>query len=43
MSDGSTDDLTCLRFRIEGHVQAVGYRNFVMSEAPPPRRPRLCA
>ena len=33
MSDGSTDDLTCLRFRIEGHVQAVGYRNFVMSEA----------
>lgn len=33
MSDESTEDLTCLRFRIEGHVQAVGYRNFVIAEA----------
>jgi acylphosphatase len=27
------DDLTHLRFRIEGFVQAVGYRNFVIVEA----------
>ena len=27
------DDLTHLRFRIEGFVQAVGYRNFVIEEA----------
>lgn len=27
------DDLTHLRLRIEGYVQAVGYRNFVISEA----------
>ncbi len=33
MSDDSAGDLTCLRFRIEGKVQAVGYRNFVISEA----------
>jgi acylphosphatase len=26
-------DLTHLRLRIEGHVQAVGYRNFVIAEA----------
>jgi acylphosphatase len=30
MSDG---DLTSLRLRIEGFVQAVGYRNFVIAEA----------
>jgi acylphosphatase len=29
----STDDLTHLRLRIEGFVQAVGYRNFVIGEA----------
>jgi acylphosphatase len=33
VSDDSAGDLTCLRFRIEGKVQAVGYRNFVISEA----------
>ena len=27
------DDLTSLRVRIEGFVQAVGFRNFVISEA----------
>jgi acylphosphatase len=27
------DDLTSLRLRIEGFVQAVGYRNFVIEEA----------
>ncbi|HEY1613052.1 MAG TPA: acylphosphatase [Rhizomicrobium sp.] len=27
------DDLTTLRLRIEGFVQAVGYRNFAISEA----------
>ncbi len=27
------DDLTTLRLRIEGFVQAVGYRNFVILEA----------
>jgi acylphosphatase len=26
-------DITSLRLRIEGHVQAVGYRNFVIEEA----------
>jgi acylphosphatase len=33
VSDDRAEDLTCLRFRIEGHVQAVGYRNFLISEA----------
>ncbi len=33
MNDDIDDDLTCLRFRIEGHVHAVGYRNFVIAEA----------
>ena len=33
MTHDGTDDLTCLRFRIEGHVQAVGYRNYVIVEA----------
>ncbi|HEX3674847.1 MAG TPA: acylphosphatase [Rhizomicrobium sp.] len=28
-----TPDLTSLRLRIEGYVQAVGYRNFVIAEA----------
>lgn len=28
-----TDDITTLRFRIEGFVQAVGYRNYVIVEA----------
>ena len=28
-----SDDLTSLRLRIEGFVQAVGYRNFVIAEA----------
>ena len=27
------NDITSLRFRIEGFVQAVGYRNFVIEEA----------
>lgn len=27
------DDLTSLRFRIEGQVQAVGYRNYLIAEA----------
>jgi len=27
------DDLTTLRMRIEGYVQAVGYRNFAINEA----------
>jgi acylphosphatase len=27
------DDLTALRFRIEGFVQAVGYRNYLIAEA----------
>ena len=27
------DDITALRFRIEGFVQAVGYRNFAIEEA----------
>jgi acylphosphatase len=31
MSDD--DDFTTLRLRIEGFVQAVGYRNFVIAEA----------
>ncbi len=31
MSDD--DDLTTLRLRIEGFVQAVGYRNFAIAEA----------
>ncbi len=31
MSD--EDDLTSLRLRIEGFVQAVGYRNFAIAEA----------
>ena len=29
----SDDDLTHLRLRIEGFVQAVGYRNFVIEQA----------
>jgi len=29
----SDDDLTTLRLRIEGAVQAVGYRNYVVTEA----------
>lgn len=29
----SDDNFTHLRLRIEGYVQAVGYRNFVISEA----------
>jgi acylphosphatase len=29
----SDDDLTALRLRIDGFVQAVGYRNFVIAEA----------
>jgi acylphosphatase len=29
----SDDELTSLRMRIEGFVQAVGYRNFVIAEA----------
>jgi len=29
----SAEDLTHLRLRIEGFVQAVGYRNFVIAEA----------
>lgn len=29
----SEDDITSLRLRIEGVVQAVGYRNFVITEA----------
>lgn len=28
-----TNDLTTLRFRIEGFVQAVGYRNYLIVEA----------
>lgn len=32
MSDDK-DELACLRFRIEGRVQAVGYRNYVIAEA----------
>jgi acylphosphatase len=28
-----SDDITPLRLRIEGFVQAVGYRNFVIAEA----------
>lgn len=31
MTDDS--DITSLRFRIEGYVQAVGYRNYVIGEA----------
>ncbi|MBU6445292.1 MAG: acylphosphatase [Alphaproteobacteria bacterium] len=27
------DDITALRFRIEGFVQAVGYRNYLIDEA----------
>jgi acylphosphatase len=27
------DDITSLRFRIEGSVQAVGYRNYLIAEA----------
>lgn len=27
------DDITALRFRIEGFVQAVGYRNYLIEEA----------
>ena len=27
------DDITSLRFRIEGFVQAVGYRNYLIEEA----------
>lgn len=30
---GDQDELACLRFRIEGRVQAVGYRNYVIAEA----------
>jgi acylphosphatase len=33
MADEQDDDLTSLRFRIEGQVQAVGYRNFLIAEA----------
>jgi acylphosphatase len=33
MADEADDDLTHLRVRIEGSVQAVGYRNFVIAEA----------
>jgi acylphosphatase len=29
----SEDDLTSLRLRVEGFVQAVGYRNFAIAEA----------
>jgi len=29
----SDDDLTSMRMRIEGFVQAVGYRNFAIAEA----------
>ena len=29
----ASDDITTLRLRIEGYVQAVGYRNFAMIEA----------
>ncbi|MBV8976363.1 MAG: acylphosphatase [Alphaproteobacteria bacterium] len=32
MSDGS-DDLTSLRLKVEGFVQAVGYRHFAIAEA----------
>jgi len=28
-----SDDITSLRLRIEGYVQAVGFRNFVIAEA----------
>jgi acylphosphatase len=28
-----SDDITSMRLRIEGSVQAVGYRNFVIAEA----------
>jgi acylphosphatase len=28
-----SDDLTSLRLRVEGFVQAVGYRNFIIEEA----------
>ena len=33
MADDTDDDLTSLRFRIEGSVQAVGYRNYLIAEA----------
>ena len=33
MADEADDDLTSLRFRIEGRVQAVGYRNYLIAEA----------
>jgi acylphosphatase len=32
-ADMPDDDITSLRFRIEGFVQAVGYRNFAINEA----------
>lgn len=32
-NDLSDDDLTHMRLRIEGRVQAVGYRNFIIAEA----------
>jgi acylphosphatase len=32
-NDSTSDEITSLRFRIEGFVQAVGYRNFVIDEA----------
>lgn len=33
MADGADEEVTTLRFRIEGFVQAVGYRNYVITEA----------
>jgi acylphosphatase len=30
---GDGDDLTTMRIRVEGFVQAVGYRNFAINEA----------
>jgi acylphosphatase len=33
MTEMSDDGLTALRLRIEGFVQAVGYRNFAIDEA----------
>jgi acylphosphatase len=32
-NDSTSDEITSLRFRIEGFVQAVGYRNFAIEEA----------
>lgn len=33
MSDDKSDELTSLRLRVEGFVQAVGYRNYATLEA----------